>query len=740
MADAARANIAGGADTAQTEGKMNRFLLPDGRGALIALVVVIVLGMLIIPLPTLILDAFLALQLVISLLVLLTVLYNKKSTDFSLFPTVLLIVTVFGLALNISSTRLILTMGEQFDGRMIRAFSSFVVGSEGTIGLVVGFIIFVAIIVVQLLVITKGATRVSEVAARFTLDSLPGKQMAIDAEYSSGAIDQKEAAARKEALQRESDFYGAMDGASKFISGNVKFAIFTVVLNIIGGIIIGVTLHGEPLTSALTTYTSLTIGDGLLVQLPALLISTAMGIVVTRAAAPGDLGEQVSVQFSRDARVFWISTAVLFGMGWLPGFPKHVLFPMAAFFGFYAYQIGRRHKREADFDEMMTRDASKKPKEERSDIPQMEPPDQLSLELGFGLIPLVDKDKGAELLERMQGMRRQIALDMGIVIPKIRIIDNMLLGSSEYCFKIRGVDVGKSTIRMGYFLCINPGTVKEEMPGEKTKDPAFGLPALWIGEDKRDDAERAGYTVVDPPSIIATHLTEIIKRHAAELLGRQETQAIIDSLRKDYPAVVDEVLMGRDGKGLTLGNIQKVLQGLLREQVSIRNMVSILESIADFAPLTTDTRVLIEKARQALSSQICHQFADENRALHVLTLDPFLEQKIVESRAQSSSGDIVSAMEPALHNAWIRALGKSVRLVHDQGYFPVILCTYQARFLVKTAMERDFPEVAVLSVEELAQDYTVEQVGVIALEQEPGPSAAETRPGNSAQTRGPAPR
>jgi len=699
---------------------LNQLLFADSRRNLIALVVVVGLAMFIIPLPTVLLDVFMSFNLVLSILVLLIVLYNKKPTDFSLFPTVLLVLTVFSLVLNVSSTRLILTLGSRFDGRMIRAFSTFVTGSGGTSGLVVGFIIFIVIIAVQVMVITKGATRVSEVAARFTLDSLPGKQMAIDAEYSSGAIDQREATARKEALQRESDFYGAMDGASKFISGNVKVGIFIIVIDLLGGVIIGALIHGEDILGALGTYAAFTIGDGLLSQLPALLISTAMGIVVTRAAAPGDLGEQVSLQFSRDSKVYWIGAVVLFGLGWLPGFPKYVLFPMAAFFGFYAYQIGVKQKKQESFDAMMTKtgEAGKKTRDEKADIPQMEPPDHLSLELGFGLIPLVDKDKGAELLERMQGMRRQIALDMGIVIPKIRIIDNMLLGSSEYCFKIRGVDVGKSIIRMGYFMCINPGSVKEELPGEKTKDPAFGLPALWISEDKRDEAERAGYTVVDPPSIIATHLTEIIKRHAAELLGRQETQVIIDGLRKDYPAVVDEVLMGRDGKGLTMGNIQKVLQGLLREQVSIRNMVSILESIADFAPLTTDTRFLIEKARQALSSQICHQYADENRALHVLTLDPSLEQKIVDSKAQSSSGDIFAALEPTVHSAWIRTLGKSVRAVHDQGFYPVILCSFQARYLVKTALDRELPEVAVISVAEIAQDYTVESIGIIALEQE----------------------
>jgi flagellar biosynthesis protein FlhA len=293
----------------------------------------------------------------------------------------------------------------------------------------------------------------------------------------------------------------------------------------------------------------------------------------------------------------------------------------------------------------------------------------------------------------------------------------MLLGSSEYCFKIWGVDVGRSNIRMGSFLCINPGSVREELAGEKTKDPTFGLPAVWIGEEKRDEAERAGYTVVDPPSIIATHLTEIIKRHAAELLDRQATQVIIDGIRKDYPAVVDEVLIGRDGKGLTLGNIQKVLQGLLREQVSIRNMVSILESIADFAPVLMETRFLIEKARQALASQICHQYADEDRTLHVLTLEPSLEQKIVDSKAPTSSGDFISALEPSLHSAWIRSLGKAVRAVHDQGYFPLILCSYQGRSLAKSALERELPEVAVLSVAEIAQDYRVESLGVIRLEQ-----------------------
>jgi flagellar biosynthesis protein FlhA len=468
------------------------------------------------------------------------------------------------------------------------------------------------------------------------------------------------------------------------------------------------------------TYISFAVGDGLISQIPALLISVAMGIVVSRAAATGDLTEQVARQFSQNAKIYGWAGAALFGIGLLPGFPKYVLFPMAALLGFYSFRVRQARKKKADFDEMMTKTAEiKKTKEEPAEVSHMEPLDPLSLELGFGLIPLVDKDKGAELLERVQGVRRQTALDLGIVIPKIRIIDNMLLGSSEYCFKIRGVDVGKGSIRMGYYLCINPGTVIEELPGEKTKDPAFGLPALWVSEDKRDEAERAGYTVVDPPSIIATHLTEIIKRHAAEILDRQSTKAILDGLKKDYSAVVDEAvspLNQRSDNMLVLGDVQKVLQGLLREQVSIRNMVSILEALADFSHLTKDTRFLTEKSRQALGSQICLQYADEERRLHVLTIDPTLEQKIMESKVQNSSGESFAALEPGLHKAWISALTRSVSAVRKQGYLPVILCSESARFLVKTALDRELPEVAVLSVPEIVQDFTVESIGVIRLE------------------------
>jgi flagellar biosynthesis protein FlhA len=679
---------------------------------LLGLALVVVVMMIIIPIPTILLDTLMAFNLIFSLMILLIVVYTIKPTDFSLFPTVLLAVTVFGLALNISSTRLILVQGARFDGRMVRAFSSFVVGSGGTEGLVVGFIIFVVIIAVQVLVITKGATRVSEVAARFALDGMQVKQMAIEAELSSQSITEEEARAKKNELEKESAFFGAMDGASNFISGNVKVGILITVVNILGGIINGVAIHHEPLSAAVGTYIAFSIGDGLLSQLPALLVSTAMGIVVTRAAATGDLGQQVEEQFAQDERIYWISAIVLAALAMIPGFPWYVLAPMAFFVGAYAFYLRRRKRRKADFDSMMakTGEADKKAKGDAAEILPVVSLDPLSLELGYGLIPLVDKDKGAELLDRIQGVRRQSGLDLGLVIPKIRIMDNMMLEPSEYCFKIKGVDTGRGKIRMGYYLCINSGNVTEELAGEKTREPTFGLPALWVSEDKRDEAERAGYTVVDPPSIIATHLTEIIKQHAADILGRQDTQAILDHLDKEYPAVVAEVL-----KAANVGIVQKVFQGLLRERVSIRNTVSILEAIADYAPASKNPQALVEKARQVLGSQICHQYADDERRLHVLTIDKTLEEKIIESGFETIAGER-SGLDPQTQGAWIRAVGKAVTAVKSQGYPPVIICSEAARRLVKDAVEREIPELAVISVPEISPDIAVISIGVIKLE------------------------
>jgi len=679
-----------------------------------AIAVILAVVMLILPLPTVLLDMLMAFNLMFSLLILLIVIYAKKPTEeFNIFPTILLVTTIFGLALNVSSTRLILSMGASFNGQMIHAFSGFVVGAGGSVGLVIGFIIFIVIIAVQVLVITKGATRVAEVAARFTLDSMQVKMMAVETEYSSGSITEEEAKNQKAQIQRESDFYGAMDGASKFISGNVKVGIFITVVNVLAGIIIGVAIHGEPIGNALGTYIRFSIGDGLLSQFPALFVSTAMGIVVTRAAATGNLSEQVGEQiFSRQAIIYWILTGALVFLAVLPGFPWYVLIPMAAVVGFYAFRLGRKQKRAEGFNEMMAKTKERKD-EKAGEISPVVPLDVLSLELGYGLVPLVEKEKGAELLERVQGVRRQAAFDLGLVFPKVRIQDNAMLDPSEYCFKIKGVDSGRGKIRTGYFLCINPGTVTAEIEGEKTVDPAFGLPAIWITQERRDEAERAGYTVVDPPSIIATHLTEIIRRHGADILGLQDTQAILDTLRKEYPAVVDEVL--REGKGLRVTEIQKILHGLLRERVSIRNMVSILESIADYAPVSKNIWFLTEKARQALASQICHQYADDDHRLRVLTIDPALEQKLIDSKYETPSG-IVCALDPPTQKAWIKAVVKAVTAVKEKGWMPVVLCSEQARFLVKNSTDRELPDLAVLSVPEIVPDILPEAAGIIRIE------------------------
>ncbi|MDR2768805.1 MAG: flagellar biosynthesis protein FlhA [Treponema sp.] len=682
----------------------------DSSDIAIAAAVVSVVVMLVVPLPTVLLDTLMAMNLLLSLMILLLVLYTKKATDFSSFPTVLLVVTIFGLALNVSSTRLILTKGAAFDGRMISAFASFVVGSRGSEGLVVGFIIFIVIIAVQAIVITKGATRTSEVAARFRLDAMPGKQMAIEAEFNSGSISEEELLARKSELQHEVDFYGAMDGASKFISGNVMVGILITAVNIVGGIIVGAALHGESIIDALGNYITFSIGDGLLSQVPALLVSTAMGIIVTRSASENTFGEDLKRQFTQDAKIYGIGAGVLLGFAFLPGFPWYVLIPMAALVGFYGFQLRRKKKRA--FEESLSKKAdAAKPKDEGAEMRPVPPLlDPMSLELGYGLIPLVDRDKGAELLERVQRIRRESALDLGLVIPRIRIIDNMRLEPSEYCLKIKGVDVGRGKIRMGYYLCINPGGVKEELAGEKTRDPAFGLPALWVREDKRDEAERAGYTVVDPPSIIATHLTEIIKHHAAEILGRQETRGILDELAKTYPAVVEEAQ-----KSLSLGDIQKVIQNLLREQVSIRNMTAILEALADYGPVIRETQFLTEKARQALARQLCLQYADDDKVLHVLTIESGLEQKIIDSEVKTASGPI-AALDPVTQKEWIKNLSRAAAAVQEQGWLPVILCSEAARSLVKYSTSRELPDLVVLSVPEMVSDVAVESVGEIRLE------------------------
>ncbi|MDC7240260.1 MAG: flagellar biosynthesis protein FlhA [Spirochaetales bacterium] len=685
--------------------EIKRLLSSDNSDLLVAVGVLAVVIMMIIPLPTVMLDGLMVINLLLSIMIILIVMYNKDPLEFSVFPTMLLVTTVFSLALNVSSTRLILTKGMEFDGKIVRAFATFVVGTTGQEGLVVGLIIFIIIVAVQFMVITKGSTRVSEVAARFALDAMPGKQMAIEAELNSGAISEEESRKRKDHLQKSVDFYGAMDGASKFVSGNVKVGIVITIVNILGGLIVGVSIHGESFSGALATYTSLTIGDGLVSQLPALLVSVATGLVVTRSISDGTFGEDVSSQFTAQARIYGIAAGFLILLGVLPGFPWYLLIPMGLLSAYTAWRLSRKEKEEAQAAEQEEQSQSTEPAEMSPVVPF----DPLSLELGYGLIPLVDKDQGAELLERITRIRKEAALDLGLVVPRIRIIDNMRLEPSEYCLKIKGVDVGTGVIRVDQYMAINPGGDREALSGEATTDPAFGLSAVWIGADQRDRAEREGYTVVDPPSIIATHLTEIIKRHAPEILGRQEVQAMLNALKEDYPAVVDEAT-----KTFATGEIQKVLQNLLKEQVSIRNLVMILEAVSDYGGITKDIGFLTEKVRQTLGRQICLQYATEGKELKVLTIDPSVEQSIIDARMETGTGDI-AALDPDFQRAWINAVANSVRAMQEAGYYPVILTSEAARPLVKSSTQRAMPDLVVLSVPEVVSDINIESLGTVSL-------------------------
>jgi flagellar biosynthesis protein FlhA len=499
-----------------------------------------------------------------------------------------------------------------------------------------------------------------------------------------------------------------MDGASKFVSGNVKVGILITVVNIVGGLIIGMTLHGEPWTVALDTYISLAIGDGLVTQLPALLISTATGIIVTRAISDSSFGRDITKQFSSQGRPYLIAGGFLVILAFLPGFPWYVLIPLGGLIAALGLSLTR--KRLAEEEKTRTREVADRERAAPTEISPVVPLDPLSLEIGYGLIPLVDKEQGAELLDRITRIRRESALELGLVVPRIRIIDNMRLEPAEYSFKIRGVEVGRGRIKMGHYLAIQPGKSAESLAGEQTKDPAFGLPAVWIVDEDREKAERLGCTVVDPPSIIATHLTEIIKRYSSEILGRQEVQSILEALKTEYPAVVEEVR-----KALAVGEIQKVLQGLLAERVSVRNMVVILETLADYGTVTKEVGFLVEKVRQALGRQICLQHCDEKKVLRVLTIEPSLEKLIIDSRLETTRG-IVAGMDPSLHRRWVTALANAVKTVQEQGHQEVILCSEAARPLVKSSSAREIPHLAVISSLEVVPDIVVESLGEIRFE------------------------
>ncbi len=682
------------------EERQNNFLLFLQKN-LVAVAAILVFLMLVIPLPTVLLDVFMAMNLAISVLLLLTVISTPKPSRLTTFPQIILLVTLFGLGINVSSTRLILTQGAAFDGRMVRAFSSFVVGSsKGADGLVVGMVIFVILIVIQTIVIAKGATRVSEVAARFALDSMPQKNFAVDQELNSGAITEEEARQKRADIRNESDFYSAMDGSSKFVSGNVTAGIFITVVNLVAGLITGMILRHEQFSVAIETYSRLTIGDGLLSQLPSLLLSFSTGMLVTASNSDEQLSDDLKKQFTSSGVTYMIAGAAMALLGILPGMPWYVLIPLGAVSVYAGFRMQRAQaaqelaKKQAEAAAAGKTQTGQNP----SDVSPVVPLDPLLLEIGYALIPLVDNEKGAKLLERVTRIRREAALDLGLVVPSIRIVDNMTLDPSEYTFKIRGIEAGRSKLKMGYYMAINTGDIREEVKGEATSDPAFGMPAIWIPEDKRAEVESAGYAVVDPPTVIATHLTEIIRSHAAEILGRKEVKQIIDKLKETDQVVVDEVM---ETAKFTYGQIEKVLQNLLREQVSIRNIVLILETLANYGP-STGSWILTEKVREALGKQICLQYADESRKLSVMNLGQDYAELLLSHQVPAPDGSRpYAALDPVDGRKWISDISAAFAAMQERGLIPIVLCPAEVRGLVKASTEREMPGLVALSISEV---------------------------------------
>lgn len=662
--------------------------------------VISIVMMLIIPLPTFILDFLMAVSILVGLLILMIVMFVHRSFDFSVFPSLLLVSTVFRLALNVSSTRLILLQGASFDGKIVRTFGDFVVGGN----YVVGFIIFVVLVAVQFVVITKGATRTAEVAARFTLDAMPGKQMSIDSDLSNGLITETEARTRREEIRKEADFYGAMDGASKFVQGDVKVGIVITLVNIIGGFIIGMVQRGEPFELALRTYTLLSIGDGLVSQIPSLLITTATGIIVTRAASNENLGDQLGEQLGSQPRALYITAGALGVAILIPGFPKIPLILLSVGMASLAYFLTQAQDEAREHEAIEAKEASVKDSKPESVLPLIQV-DPLEVEIGYNLIPLVDPEQGGTLLDRITNIRRRSALDMGLIVPPIRIRDNMELEPEVYSILIKGVEVATGALQVGKLMAMDSGDIKEKIDGVEFIEPVFNLNAIWIEPDNRDYAESKGYTVVDCPTIVATHLTEVIKRHADEILGREEVQKLINNIKNDYPAVVKEI----DEK-MKLGEIQKVLQNLLRERVSIRNMVTILETLATYADYTREPGILTEYVRAALSRQITGAYLAEDNVLSVITVDPEIENVVRESIHEDPVEGRIAGMDPDTHGIIINSLLEAYQRASKMGFTPVFLVSPQIRSVMFALLEREVQAPVVLAYNEISKNVKVNVV------------------------------
>ena len=681
---------------------------------IVAVAVVLVVFLLFIPIPKMLIDLSIILNLAFAIIILLAVVTIPRPSDFQTFPRIVLLQTLFSLAINISSTRLILsgnfqagTLQGQSD--MVKAFAHIVAGNN----IVIGFVIFIILIVVQVLVVTKGAGRVSEVAARFSLDSMNQKMFDIDNRLNSSAIDEQEAERLKTAIRKEIDFYSNMDGSSKFVSGNVKAGIFITVINLIGGFIVGMVMNGMPFETALSTYSNLTIGDGLTSQLPSLIISFATGLLVTGTKSDEGFDQQLKQEFTSDGHIYEIVGGVLAVAGIaLRGGTQFLLIPVGILFFWFGFRMTRDKQKKAELEEQQKAQTSNNSSSSATNDEKIIMLDPLSLELGYALIPLVDKEKGAELLERITRIRTEARLDMGFDIPKIRIRDNMTLEPDDYSFKIEGIEAGRASIRIGYLMCMDTGGVITPMEGEKTKDPAFGMDAIWVPEDRRAEAEQNGYIVVDPPTIISTHITEIIRSHAAEMLDRQAVSVIMDKVKENNPVLVSEVL---DTAKISYGTIQKVFQNLLEEKVSIRNYVKILETMANYSQVSSNVWDLTGKVREALGLQICSQYIDPNeKKLRVIKLSQGFSEMIAQHAYYPPDGSKpYVAFDPVDRRKWITAVSNSLAKIDKMGFMPVILCVSNVRQLVRSALEREQPGVVVISDMEM---YTATNGNGISVE------------------------
>ncbi|WP_372451215.1 flagellar biosynthesis protein FlhA [Clostridium estertheticum] len=683
-----------------------KFKIKNNLDVLVAFGVIAIVLMIIIPLPPKLLDVIIAFNITLAVVILLLTMFTTEVLQFSVFPTLLLITTLLRLALNISSTRLVLT--QAYAGDIIEAFGEFVVGGN----YVVGIIIFLIIIIIQFVVITSGAGRVSEVSARFTLDAMPGKQMSIDADLNAGVITEEQARERRTKLQDEASFYGAMDGASKFVKGDAIAGIIITIINIFGGIIIGVVMLGMPIGTAATTYVRLTVGDGLVSQIPALLISTASGILVTRSGSTVNLGTQITSQLTTFPKVIALASLVLVVLACIPGMPHIVFIILAIAMATSAYFLNKDEKDQkiikSETEEQESFETENREPEDVMNLISVEP---MEIEIGYGLIPLADEATGGDLLQRIASVRRQCALEMGIVVQPIRIKDNLQLKTNEYVVKIRGTVIIKGELMPSMLLCIDPSSEDITIQGINTVEPTFGLPAVWINNDQREDAEIKGLTVVDPTTVMVTHLTETIKNHAFELLGRQETKLLIDSVKEKYNTVVEELIPDL----MTIGEVQKVLQSLLKEKVAIKDMVTILESLADNSRITKDIEVLTEYVRFALGRSICNGLIDENGVMTIMTLSPEIEN-IVSNNIQKSLQGSFPAVDPETTGKILNSIKENINTIYFHNNQPVILVSPKIRPAFRRLIEMVFPTLSVLSLNEIPNEVEIKTEGVVTLQ------------------------